>query len=270
MQMIVYGFPSKLTALQFEWAWQKPELSRHLRAHDAVTDADLGPLFKKDGKRNHPTQKILVAHSLLNASPFCRLPLHIRFFNKDSLVTYLALRSAEPSSSASDVSVILDLGGVSGSTNKRHHDTPGVTSLGGPIDVTDDHFRLGSRVWQKWQKIGIGISSGWSCGLCGILLQSTSHLAFALCSASGDDSCTFVSHLHCLASHFLEKSSEPRDLGFLLPVKGRCPKCSADTDWGEVIRSCFARQEGQWRERKIKYNTNAALDSAPGKKRDRK
>ncbi|CAD6576441.1 MAG: camp-dependent protein kinase catalytic subunit [Tremellales sp. Tagirdzhanova-0007] len=82
MQMIVYGFPSKVTALQFEWAWQKPELSRHLRVRDSVSEEERGPMFKKDAKRNWLERKVTVAYALLCLPPFSQLPLHLRFFTE--------------------------------------------------------------------------------------------------------------------------------------------------------------------------------------------
>ena len=59
MLILMIRFPSKLTALQFEWAWQKPELSRHLRvALDDGQAAEPVPMFKKDTKRNTPERKV--------------------------------------------------------------------------------------------------------------------------------------------------------------------------------------------------------------------
>ncbi|WWD17151.1 hypothetical protein CI109_101588 [Kwoniella shandongensis] len=91
----------------FEWAWQKPELSRHLRVEN---DPDT-PIFKKDAK---PPLTCSVACTLISLPPFSRLPLHLRFFvpeAHDLFQTYHATHSLSP-----NVTITLDLGGVSGST----------------------------------------------------------------------------------------------------------------------------------------------------------
>lgn len=118
------------TDVQFEWAWQKPELSRHLRDNDL-------PLFKKDAQRNWVERKLLVAKTLLTRPPFSRLPLNMRFFDDRALRVFEGIPITLPTS----IKIIQDLGGVSGSTGLRDATVPGVTAINGPIDVKDTAFR---------------------------------------------------------------------------------------------------------------------------------
>lgn len=80
MELLVWGFGSKIAALQFEWAFQKPHLSRHLKVNRSDTDSESAIFPKLRGSFRPPSQQILVLRSLLLSEPFCHWGLRVTFF----------------------------------------------------------------------------------------------------------------------------------------------------------------------------------------------
>ncbi|WVN88436.1 uncharacterized protein L203_103646 [Cryptococcus depauperatus CBS 7841] len=274
MQMVVYGFPSKLAALQFEWAWQKPELSRHLRQYDSQTGEACGPIFSKDSRRNWVERKICVVYALLSSVPFSRLPLHVRFLVPDPMdifysihmeVQTLGVRRSSQAKPINSISMlqaipllttsILRLRNSSEICNTKHESAAEFEDQGPALDVTDEGFRRGPEVWGRWLKVADYLKSGqiFQCKRCDLPIDFSDHLSFGLCHAAGA-SCLYIGHLTCLAEHFLHYGSHTPNR-FILPSEGTCPECQGHLEWGRIVRACYARKDGITKETAHKNKT---------------
>ncbi|GMH41605.1 hypothetical protein BSKO_09515 [Bryopsis sp. KO-2023] len=74
MVMVVYGFPTKVAALQFEWAWQNPQKSNLVK--DAV-----GVLAKKE--QIGVAGKVRIVFEMLHCDPWKYFPLITHFFSTE-------------------------------------------------------------------------------------------------------------------------------------------------------------------------------------------
>ncbi|KAF8688408.1 Structure-specific endonuclease subunit SLX1, partial [Rhizoctonia solani] len=237
MTMIVYGFPSKLAALQFEWAWQHPYRSRHLRVSETTRgEGTYSQIFKQDSQANFLRTKILVAHTMLSVAPYNTWPLHVKIFTDEAKNIWDEICRVDtngPLPQGSTVSVELE--GVDG---RAYVPVSRRTQMRtGPIDVKDTKFN--SSHIHKYQSL-VNQQTQLSCCICSsdINVKHVDHLRIALCPG-GD--CTAISHLDCLAQSFIKHPSNPPGL---IPRGGICKVCEQYTLWGDVVRGCYRRARG--------------------------
>ena len=75
MLLVLHGFPSQVVALQFEWAWQQPHLSKPVR--DAIARAGLS-------ERGDAARKVKVLCEMLHVAPWSRYPLTLRWLKPEN------------------------------------------------------------------------------------------------------------------------------------------------------------------------------------------
>ena len=76
--LVLHGFPDKIAALQFEWAWQHPDRSRVFRA--VVGDAEAKRMQRRRGVRG---KLDILRILLLYCEPFCQYELNALFLEGD-------------------------------------------------------------------------------------------------------------------------------------------------------------------------------------------
>ncbi|KAF7315275.1 Structure-specific endonuclease subunit SLX1 [Mycena indigotica] len=217
MQMIVYGFPSKLTALQFEWAWQHSHKSRHLR------DAEGKPLLSP--------ARVMRAHiravRLMIATYWASYSLHVKLFTEAAVRDWKAAEQVTPVLPVGFTCQV-ELEGVNGRSGKAG------SGRDGPILVDDGLFT--SALLAKNNALAAS-GKQLTCSICGENLSShnTEALRTALCPVSG---CSSIAHLTCLSQKFLTKASTSSGI---LPRGGNCVGCGTYVLWGNIVHGSFRR-----------------------------
>ncbi|KAJ5836997.1 Zinc finger FYVE/PHD-type [Penicillium robsamsonii] len=264
MTLVVEGFTSRVGALQFEWAWQHPERSRHLDSED-----DLDPKPRAKANANAKTgmpkpkpkaraRRSLVAHledllSLLRSAYFSSWPLRVRFFCADVYRAWRAWNDRVDGHLPDNIKVILDGANLATAPDVRKDDE--LAPVGSINNLSIDYTRIEDHLEKSM-----------------FMLEDPEDLQCTACKASispdqeqivvcPHPNCHGTSHLLCLSTKFLDVTNEP-DL--LVPTQGTCPSCGNTIEWVTMMRELSFRNRAEKEARAIlrKKGKRARKESA--------
>jgi hypothetical protein len=96
MVLLVHGFPSKIAALQFEWAWQNPHLSRQ-----APLEAKLALRKKVEGKTRYTKprmsmlQAVEIVREMVGFGGWRKWPLKVAILDEDVVKAWMTVGKKE-------------------------------------------------------------------------------------------------------------------------------------------------------------------------------
>ncbi|KAF2279991.1 uncharacterized protein EI97DRAFT_107346 [Westerdykella ornata] len=237
MTCIVTGFPSRVAALQFEWAWQNTHATRHIERD--VRDSRVCELQKGKGKKRPPMSleaRLKNLGFLMGVKSFRRWPLEIRFFAKD--VWELWEKYTDKMAVGWEMEGRVRL-------TQAHTMVPAGDAIDGefvykipdlireiPVAYEDCKAHV-----EKARAV-LGNAKPRRCGVCSKSVNDASSLV-CICSV---DTCSTVCHVSCLSSRFLE---EEGDRDAIIPTHGTCPSCKRQLKWSTLMRELSLRIRGQ-------------------------
>ncbi|BFZ03132.1 hypothetical protein BsWGS_06171 [Bradybaena similaris] len=219
MVLIIHGFPNDVSGLRFEWAWQNPDKSRRLRDIPAKT--------RKESVFQYRWR---VVCNMLRTAPWSGLSLTVRWLKQD-------FRQDFPSGLEPPLHMPVVFGPVvrkkllkAGINQKKTSSGSASSSQSGAVTssqsvaVTSPHKKCSANL-QALTDEQLLYEEMSDCAVCYKMIQAEDKTLQCL-----KPDCAMMAHIICLAQSFLGSPSK------LLPVQGKCPRCSVNLLWGELVR----------------------------------
>ncbi|CDO95769.1 unnamed protein product [Kluyveromyces dobzhanskii CBS 2104] len=214
MVCFVYGFTSKIAALQFEHAWQHSYKTRFIETDDR--------LVTKKNTRNGIATKLGNLRLLLRHPYFDTMNLHIRFFDR------LVWESWETNKFKIDFKVPACEVDEAVLTDESQLDDLNELNLERIRAFYDDHISYESSIFQRYQdELTYGEKH---CMLCDKKIDYIHDEGTQMVTFCSEDECNFISCLSCLYKQFTKNSME------IIPKAGHCPSCHRLLEWSRLVK----------------------------------